>query len=67
MPRIEREVHKPTLRLYIERHTIVLTRDSEEELLEALDAILETIATYLREVRQPAERPKKFWRRIVRG
>jgi len=67
MPRIEREVHRPTLRLYIERHTIVITRDNEEELLKALDCIAETIDKYLRESRKPEQEHKKIWWKFMRG
>jgi hypothetical protein len=60
--RIEKTVQKPTLRLYIERHTIVMIRDSERDLRRAVTEIRDKLNEYLEE----EEEPKKIWWKFMR-
>lgn len=61
--RIEKEEQKCTVRLYIERHTVVMTRDSEEEIEAELRDVVREIQDFLKDKTEP----RKFWWRIMRG
>ena len=59
--RIERQVNNSTVRLFIERHTIVITRKTDEDVNEVLREVIDVLTEFLKD-----DKPKKIWWKFMR-